>query len=210
VGRDANIAKRNALAIPGALLAFYGAAGFLLAALRGTDGACGDGMRVMYHGACYGLVWPLAIGLLLGILLLVLGLALFRGRPEGLAGQLHPGTPTHIGLAILASLVAVPLIGAGIAAIAQGRLGMTLTVGSGDLRIKTTFLLEVTALVGLLMLAPFLALLLRDGSRRRRVLREAEAMADAPHFPGEPDATPPVAAPPEEFVDESAWPEARH
>jgi hypothetical protein len=57
------------------------------------------------------------------------------------------------------------------------------------------------------MLAPFLGLLLRDGARRRRVLREAEAMADEPHFPGEPGQE--AAAPPEEFVDESAWPEAR-
>jgi hypothetical protein len=205
VGRDANITKRNALAIPGALLAFYGAAGLVVATLRGSTGACHDGLRVMYHGACYGLVWPLAIGLVLGIILLVLGLVLFRGHPEGLAGQLHPGTPTHIGLAILASLVAVPLIGAGIAAIAQGRLGTTLTVGSGDMQVKTTFLLEVVALIGLLMLAPFLALLLRDGARRRQVLREAEAMADEPAFPGEPTGD----APPEEFVDESAWPEAR-
>lgn len=207
MGRDANIAKRNALAIPGALLLFYGLAGFLLAYLRGTSGACGDGMRVMYHGACYGLVWPLAIGVILGVALLAVALSLFRSEPEGLAGHLHPGTPTHIGLAILVSLVAVPLIGAGVAAIAQGRLGTTLTVGSGDVQIKTTFLLEVAALVGLLMLLPFLALLLRDGARRRRVLREAEAMTE-PRFPGE-QGTAPNATPPEEFVDEGAWPEAR-
>ncbi|MCA1812165.1 MAG: hypothetical protein LC623_09180, partial [Halobacteriales archaeon] len=71
-------------------------------------------------------------------------------------------------------------------------------------QVRTAFVLEVAALVGVLMLAPFLGLLLRDGARRRRVLREAEAMADEPAFPGEGEA-----APPEEFVDESAWPEAR-
>jgi hypothetical protein len=81
-------------------------------------------------------------------------------------------------------------------------------VGTGDVHVKTTFLLELVALIGLLMLVPFLVLLLRDGARRRSVLREAEEMADEPRFPGEPPVTAPE-APPEEFVDESAWPEGR-
>lgn len=204
VGRDANIAKRNALVLPGGLLAFYGAVGLLLLVARGSSGACNDGLRVMYHGACYSLVWPLAIMLLLGIALVVLGLFLFRGEPEGLASHLHPGTPTHFVLALLISFVAVPLLGAGVAAVAGGRLGSDLTIGTADVQVKTAFALELLALVGALMLAPFLGLLLRDGARRRRVLREAEAMAGEPHFPGEG-----ISAPPEEFVDESAWPEAR-
>jgi hypothetical protein len=204
VGRDANIAKRNALVLPGGLLAFYGAVGLLLLYARGSSGACHDGLRVMYHGACYSLVWPLAILLLLGVALLIIGIVLFRGEPEGLAGQLHPGTPTHFTLALLASLVALPLLGAGIAVVAGGRLGQELTIGTGDIQVQTAFALEVVALIGVLMLAPFLGLLLRDGARRRRVLREAEAMAGEPAFPGEGEAPPP-----EEFVDESAWPEAR-
>lgn len=207
VGHDPNLTKRNALVLPGGLLAVYGALGLVLLALRGSGGACGSGLRVMYHGACYGLLWPLVFLLAVGIALLVLGIVLFRGEPEGLAAHLHPGTPTHFVLALLASLVAVPLIGAGIAAIAQGRLGTTLTILTGDVEVKTTFALELVALLGLLMLAPFLGLLLRDGARRRLVLREAEAMADEPTYPGEESGA--AAAPPEEFVDEGAWPEAR-
>ncbi|MEA3202621.1 MAG: hypothetical protein QOI63_287 [Thermoplasmata archaeon] len=208
MGRDANITKRDALVLPGGLLAFYGALGLLLLMVRGGGGACADGMRVMYHGACYSLVWPLVLMLLAGAVLVALGAFLFRGEPEGLAGQLHPGTPTHFVLALLVSFVAIPLLGAGVAAIAQGRLGQELTVGSGDVQVKTTFALELAALVGLLMLAPFLGLLLMGTARRRRVLREAEAMAEEPTFPGEPaDAAP--AAPPEEYVDDAAWPEAR-
>jgi multisubunit Na+/H+ antiporter MnhG subunit len=207
VGRDANLTKRNALVLPGGLLAFYGAVGLLLLVARGTSGACHDGTRIMYHGACYSLVWPLIAMLLLGAALVVLGAILFRGEPEGLAGQLHPGTPTHFTLALLVSLVALPLIGAGVAAVASGRLGADLTVGSGDVQVKSAFLLEAVAVIGVLMLAPFLGLLLRDGARRRRVLREAEAMADQGPYPGEEGAA--AAAPPEEYVDDAAWPEAR-
>lgn len=206
MGRDANLTKRNALVLPGGLLAFYGGFGLLLLLVRGSGGACADGLRVMYHGACYSLVWPLVLMLLLGAVLVGLGVFLFRGEPEGLAGHLHPGTPTHFTLTLLVSLVAVPLLGAGVAAVAQGRLGQELTVGSGDMQVKTTFVLELAALIGVLMLAPFLGLLLRDGARRRRVLREAEAMAEET-YPGEETGA--AAAPPEEFVDESAWPAAR-
>jgi hypothetical protein len=209
VGRDANITKRDALVLPGGLLAFYGVLGLVLLLARGGGGACGDGLRVMYHSACYSLLWPLILMAVAGAVLVGLGVFLFRGEPEGLASHLHPGTPTHFTLALLVSLVTVPLLGAGVAAVAQGRLGHDLTVGSGDVQVKTTFLLELAALVGLLMLAPFLGLLLRDGARRRRVLREAEAMADEPTFPGEPGQDEAGAAPPEEFVDESAWPETR-
>lgn len=208
MARDTNIAKRDALVLPGGLLGFYGGLGLVLMVLRGKTGACGDGMRILYHGACYSLLWPCILAVVVGAVLVGLGVFLFSGEPEGLAGQLHPGTPTHFFLALLVSFVAVPLLGAGIAAVGQGRLGTTFTVGSGDLQVKTTFLLEVLALVGSLMLAPFLVLLLRDGARRRAVLREAEAMADEPRFPGEPEETAP-ATPPEEFVDESAWPEGR-
>ncbi|MCA1811072.1 MAG: hypothetical protein LC623_03560, partial [Halobacteriales archaeon] len=151
MGRDANIAKRNALVLPGGLLAFYGAVGLLLLVARGSSGACHDGLRVMYHGACYSLVWPLAILLLLGVALLAVGIVLFRGEPEGLAGQLHPGTPTHFTLALLISLVAVPLLGAGVAVVAGGQLGKELTIGTGDVQVRTAFVLEVAALVGVLM-----------------------------------------------------------
>ncbi|HEX2066087.1 MAG TPA: hypothetical protein VHI93_04670 [Candidatus Thermoplasmatota archaeon] len=208
MGRDANLTKRNALVLPGGLLAFHSALALALLAARGGSGACGPGFRVLYHGACFGLLVPLLLLLGVGAALVVLGAVLFRGAPEGLAGHLHPGTPTHLTLALLASLVAVPLLGAGIAAVAQGRLGTTFTVGLAGLQVKLTFLLELVALVGLLMLAPFLGLLLRDGARRRRVLREAESMAAEPTFPGEM-AGPAAGTPPEEFVDEAAWPEAR-
>jgi hypothetical protein len=205
VGRDATIAKRNALAIPGALLGFYGGLGLVLLVLRGSGGSCGDGLRILYHGACYSLLWPCLLAIVAGAVLVGLAVYLFAGEPEGLAGRLHPGTPTHVALALLASLVVVPLLAAGIAAVGQGRLGTTFTLGSGDVQVKTTFVLELMALVGILMLTPFLILLLRDGARRRSVLREAEAMADEPVYPGET-----AQAPPEEFVDDGAWPDGRH
>ncbi|HUR60876.1 MAG TPA: hypothetical protein VM286_00735 [Candidatus Thermoplasmatota archaeon] len=208
MARDANINKRDALVIPGGLLGFYGGVGLVLMVLRGSTGACGDGMRILYHGACYSLLWPCVLAVVLGAILVGLGVFLFSGEPEGLAGRLHPGSPTHFAVALLISLVAVPFLAAGVAAIGQGRLGTTFTVGSGDIQVKTTFLLELVGLIGLLMLAPFLILLLRDGARRRAVLREAEEMADEPSFPGEPSEVAPE-APPEEFVDESAWPEGR-
>jgi hypothetical protein len=209
MGRDANITKRNALVIPGGLLAFYGLLGLVFVkAVRRADGPCQDALKALYHGACYNILWPLVVVLVLGLILVGLGVFLFRGAPEGLAGQLNPGTPTYVVLALLASLVAVPLLAAGILSVAQGSLGTTYVTTVGDLPFKDTFLLEAAAFIGIMMLAPFLFLLLRDSARRRRVLREAEDMAASSRFPGEPKVAP-APAPPEEFVDEGAWPESR-
>src|SRR5688572_13939398 len=51
--KDPNLRKRNALVIPGGLLALYGFLGVAyVAALRGDDGSCGDATLIVFLGEC--------------------------------------------------------------------------------------------------------------------------------------------------------------
>jgi len=214
MARDARIRLRNLLVLPGGLLTLYAVIGLAIVALRAPAPPCNAGYRFLVGGACYSAYPFLGILLILGVALVVVGLLMFRGKPDELTGHLHAGTPTHFALAVLASLVVVPVLAWLVLAYVEASQGLHpfTTVVHGS-RFQTKFLFELAAVAGVLMLLPFLGLYLAQANLRRRFLREVEAVADeesapAP-FPGEAHAADPAAPPPEEFVDEAQWPAGR-
>lgn len=202
--RDRNLAKRDLMAIPGGLLAFYGGIGLLYVLFwRSAAAPCSDSYRFLINGACYNAIPLLLVLFGLGVVLLLVGTLVFRGRPDGLEGLLHAGTPTHFFFALLVSLVAVPAILAmwlrGLE-VSQGNLFVSEIAG---VPVKTVFLLGALAFEAALVLLPYAILVGRQAARRRRFLSEARRVA-AP-APGEerPATWAPAA------VDEAGWPESR-
>jgi hypothetical protein len=215
VARDPKLWKRNALAIPGGLLVVYAVAGLVyVLAYRTPTPACAVAHRFLVQSHCYSAYPFLAAILLLGLALMAVGLIVFRGRVRDLPGHLHSGTPTHFTIAFLASLVVVP---ASVWLVlyyvenSQGLSAFVTTVGENHYETKALFLL--VAMAALFALAPFLGLYLAQGRLRRTFLRRVEEVAaqEADPFPGEEAKTPDdgLTVPPEEFMDESAWPDAR-
>jgi hypothetical protein len=209
--RDRNLLKRDLMVIPGALLAVYGLVGLLYVLFwRDETGPCVATYRLLVGGACYNVLPLLLLVLLVGLALLLIGTLVFRGRVETLEGHLHAGTPTHVFLAFLLSLVVIP----GVAALAmryleraQGTLYATTLAGTP---VKTVALFAALAVVGFLVLLPYAILLGRQVARRRRFLAEARRIA--PPVPGEErprgGSTPPP-APGAPLTDEGDWPESR-
>lgn len=218
MARDPKLWKRNAFVLPGGLLTLYAVAGLLyVAAYRTPSSTCVVAHRFLVGGHCYSAYPFLAALLILGLVLIVVGVYVFRGRPTELPGHLHPGTPTHFVLALLASLVVVPTLVWIILAYVEASQNLRpfSTVLSGY-PFQTKFLFLMVAVAGLLALVPFLGLYLAQARLRRTFLTQVDEVAaqeaEAP-FPGEPAPRPgdsaPFAPPPEEFVDESLWPESR-
>jgi len=218
MARDPKLWKRNAFVLPGGLLTLYALAGLLyVGAYRSGGGTCVVAHRFLVGGHCYSAYPFLAAILILGLVLVVVGLYVFRGRPAELPGHLHPGTPTHFVLALLASLVLVPffvwIILAYVEASQNLRPFSTVLAGYP---FQTKFLFLLVAVAALLAFVPFLGLYLAQARLRRTFLHQVDEVAsqeaEAP-FPGEPAPRPgdsePFAPPPEEFVDESLWPESR-
>lgn len=213
--RDRNLVKRNLLAIPGALLGFYALVGLIyVLAYRGASGICQDSTRFLVAGACYGSLPFLALFLVVGAALLAAGLLVFRGRVSRLDGHLRPGTPTMVFLALLTSFAVVPMLTAAILSYVQGTEQITFATQVGSHLLKTTFLLWAASGVALTALVPSVLLVWSHDVRRRSFLRAARRIADQPD--GQPASEPMVTAqagqsvpPPEEFVDEALWPNAR-
>lgn len=200
MARDSNQPSRDLMVIPGGLLAVYSLLGMLYTSyLRGNANPCSEGAQVLIGGACYRIWLILLPFLLLGILLVILGIVLFRGRADRLRGLLYPGTGARFTLWLLGSLFVVPLLAVlGVAAVQDP--GSPYVVSVSDVELTLRFLLAVWAAVAALMLAPYAGLYVRDAVARRRILERAtENPLDEPEWQG---------LVPEEDRQEG-WPERR-
>ncbi len=212
--RDSRVRMRDALVIPGTLLTAYGLLAIIYAeAFRVRSDFCADSNLILISGTCY-TVWKLLLPLLvLGVGLIIWGAVWFRGEPEELDGHLRSGTPTHALLAFLISVVAVAGLVWLIQSIRQrGRTPFELNVlGVG---FEHTFLLELVMFLGILMLAPALAIHIGAMRRHEAFLAAAEAAVKGvekplPHEPGfvhDLDLSPDQ---PEDMVPDEDWPKVR-
>jgi hypothetical protein len=156
--KDGNLRKRNALVIPGGLLALYGFLGMAYVALvRGDTGTCDDAALVVFAGACRSAYILLAIPLVLGLALVATGAMAFRNLSSCRAGH---GSWTHFGVAALVSFVVVPLVALFIAPSVLGA-NATLPFGGGTIRVSSV--LAGLAGVGLVMSVPFILLYAAQG-----------------------------------------------
>ncbi|MGB1586466.1 MAG: DUF4332 domain-containing protein [Thermoplasmatota archaeon] len=186
--RDARIRRRNALVIPGWLLIAYSVAAIIYAeGIRTGSDFCDEASRVLINGLCYS-VWKLVAPLLLiGIGLAIGGGVGLRGHPQRLEQRLQHGSPSYVILAVLLSLVFVPLTLLLIQFYRQGQNDIIYQVELLGVPYKHVFLLAMAALVAALMLAPYLFSWIAQERRRRDFL--AAVGADEP---AEPDIETPV------------------
>ena len=148
--KDANLRKRNALVIPGGLLAVHGLFGILYAtALRTDDGTCGDASLMVFFGVCRSAVLVMAIPVVIGVALALVGAFTFRSRATCRHGH---GSWTHFTLALLISLVVVPLAGIGLT---PALLGEDAALVVDSVRYPWTSIFAGLAAVGAFMLVPF-------------------------------------------------------
>lgn len=190
--KDANLRKRNALVIPGGLLAVYGLIGLAYVALvRDDSNSCDDRALVVFLGACRSAYVMLAIPLIVGLTLVAVGALAARSTATCRNGH---GSWTHFGLAFLVSLVVLPLL-AFLAAPSVLGPDAVFTRGTVDYPI-TTVLAGITA-VGLFMLIPF-ALLYAAQRRANPCCREKgcfdPCFCDETIAPAEPVEAPPLEA----------------
>lgn len=227
MGRDSRLVKRNLFVLPGGLLAVVAAIGLVyFLAVRKTGAPCVKYTAVQLSGACYTMTMPLAGLLLIGLILVAVGLFVFRGKPESLVDHLHHGTPAHFGLALLGALVAIPVLAYAVVLFLERARNTTYVMkvpgsASNPPAVMTLHaVLGVVLLLGLLAFIPYLILFLSQGLLRRRFLAAADNYEDPDAFPGEPGGPAALAtdaasagamqlAPPEEFVDEALWPASR-
>ncbi len=179
MARDEQIHKRNALVLPGGLLLFYSFIAIIYAeALRPDSDFCPDGSWVLINSVCY-TVWKLVLPIMLvGAGLVVGGLVGMRGEPERLEQRLYHGTGSHFLLALLISLVVVPVLALLIQLIRQRSLDTVFVVDFYDVAFKHTFLLTIAILLGLMMLLPYLIGYVGTIMRRDDFLRAAQALAE--------------------------------
>ncbi|MES2154274.1 MAG: hypothetical protein V4510_03985 [bacterium] len=228
MARDPQLLKRNLLVLPGGLLAFFATLGLVyFLAVRPRGGLpCAKYTQVLYHGSCYTTTGFLVGMLLVGLILVAVGLVVFRSKPKVLVDHLYHGTPSHFGLALLAAFAAIPFLAYVIVLYLERALETTYvmnvpgTSGDGAPTITLHVVLGCILLAALVALVPYCLLMVAQGQLRRRFLREAETYEEPEAaFPGEPaeapadlgwQEQPPAAAPPpEEFVDEAMWPGSR-
>ncbi len=186
--RDPNLRKRNAMAIPGTLLALSSLAGILYALFLRPDAVeCEDGTLIVFAGACRRagllLLGPFALGLVL------VGLsAIFRPRTKCHVGH---GTVAATVLAVLVTLTFLPLlVGAYLSATEDPAAPYVLTYNEVDFSIVR--LLGGVGLVGLVAVLPYLGLYIAR-SRPLRCCRERNCFE--PCFCDETPAAPPPATP---------------
>ncbi len=229
MARDSRLLKRNLLVLPGGLLATIAALGLLyFLTIRKTGAPCAKYTSVAYHGVCYNTTWLLAAALLVGLILVVVGLAVFRSKPKVLVDHLYHGTPAHFGLALLSALTALPLLAYCVvlylerSRVTEYVMKIPGASGTPPPTVKLLAVLGIIVLIGLIALIPYVALLGAQGKLRRRFLEAAETYEEPEAaFPGEPgtDGAPGTdevlgpdygqAPAPDEFSDEAAWPASR-
>jgi hypothetical protein len=152
--KDSNLRKRNALVIPGGLLAFYGILGILYASgLRAPSDTCPAGGDLIWiAGACRSAVLVLAIPVIIGLALVAVGALAFRNRAHCRLGH---GSWTHFGLALLISGVLLPALAM---VLAPSLLGPDAAITRGGVDYPVTTLFAGLTGVSLLMLVPFAVL----------------------------------------------------
>lgn len=181
MARDSRVRMRDGLVIPGVLLTFYGIVAIIYAEqVRATSDFCPDSNRVLIAGLCYS-VWKIILPLvLIGIGLIITGLVAFRGEPEELEGHLHHGTAAHTGMALLISLIVVPLSAWFVQTIRQDVLGGTFELNILGARYEHTFLLELIMVAAALVFIPFLSLYVAGNVKRRRFIVAATEVLERP------------------------------
>ncbi|MHB1262385.1 MAG: hypothetical protein ACYC2H_11800 [Thermoplasmatota archaeon] len=185
--KDSNLRKRNALVIPGGLLALYSLIGLLYVVLiRGNEGTCADPGLMVFAGACRSATLLLAIPLVIGLALVGVGALAFRNKSHCRSGH---GSWTHFGLAFLLSVTLVGLLGFLAAPSLVGE-DAVITRGTVDYPVSTVFA-GLTAL-GVLMLVPFVVLYAAQ-TRANPCCREKGCFE--PCFCDEPAAEEPVPEP---------------
>ncbi|HLF17170.1 MAG TPA: hypothetical protein VI796_07055 [Candidatus Thermoplasmatota archaeon] len=173
MSHDPNLTKRNLFVIPAALLIFYSLLTIVYAeGIRDASATtCPDSGEVSMSGVCY-TVWKLAmVPMVLGLVLLVVGLAVFRDRPRSVEACLYPGTGVHTTLAILVSWVAITLLAVLVLQFREGLDDVVYTLTMDGKEYQLVFLLEILLLIELLAAVPFAGLLMQQSRMRRRLFR---------------------------------------
>lgn len=178
MSRDPSLRKRNALVIPGGILLFYCAVAILYAeGFRRKSDFCPDGSWILIDHVCY-TVWKILLPLvLLAVGLIVAGVSL-RGSLPTREDRLKHGTPGQFMLALLASLVIVPLAILIIQLYRQQALDTTFVLEYYDVPFKHTFLLTLALLTALAVFLPYLGAYVAADLRRRDYLATAEMQPD--------------------------------
>lgn len=180
--RDDRFVRRNALVVPGVLLATYGLLVLGYAGMR-SPGLCTDASRIMVGGVCYSLLWPGLVLALVGLGLVVGGAVGFRGRPAEPEGHLRLGTPTWSLIALLSSVVVVGVMGYVLLGYFEGRYGTLYTTRLGGTLFTTRFVLGVAAAAATVVLATHLGTIWAALNRERHALDAALADEQAPGNP---------------------------
>lgn len=199
--RDDRFVRRNLLAIPGAILTFYGLVGLVYVLMRKASPYCEDSTRFLIRGACYSGIGPSLLLLLLGAAMLAVAFSVFRPREVHPERLLQPGTPTYVVVSVLASLVIVPALLYVVFGYLEGRNQTVYAMPLMGVLWQTKFLLMLVAALALKVLVAFLTALWMAAYRAKKFMAESQARATAPRFPGEPEDTalPPLYPPPGDF-----------
>ena len=199
--KDPNLRKRNALVIPGGLLAVLAVVGMVhVSVLRNDTGTCEDPGLIVLAGACRSAMLALAIPLVIGLALVGSGAIGFRNKATCRQGW---GSWAHFGLAFLIALVLLPALGILVGPSLVGS-GAAVTRGGVDYPITSIF--AGLTVVGVVALVPFLGLFV-GRYQSNRCCHEKGCFE--PCFCDEPIAAEgPAAEPPIEVPAEGAapWP----
>lgn len=198
--RDPSLRKRKALVIPGVLLVVLALVGMAYAQFVRPDTVeCDEGRLVVLGGACRSAVLMLAIPLVIGLVLAIVG-----ARVRTSTCHLGHGTLASTGLALLVAITALPLLGA-LAVYLMQDPDNPYVVEAYGLAIGQARLLAAAGLLLFVgMLLPYLLLYLGT-SRPRRCCREKNCFE--PCFCDEPLPEAPATVVVEQ-VQVQAWPQA--
>lgn len=156
--KDPNLRKRNALVIPGGLLALTAFIGIAyVAVLRGDEGTCEDSGLIVFLGACRSAMLLLAIPLIIGLALVASGALGFRSKATCRHGW---GSWAHFGLAVLIAMVLVPALGI---VTAPSLVGPDAAITRGGVDYPVTTVLAGITLVGVIALVPYLSIYVARG-----------------------------------------------
>lgn len=213
MARDEKTIMRGTLTTVGGLVVFYSVLAMLYAeTLRSRSDFCADASFIVINGVCYTVWKMLAIPLLLGLVLLIVGLVVFRARPDELEGYLHHGTGAHFTLALLSSLVVIPFLLWIVQTVRQAD-GEPFVIEFSGVEFEHVFLLLLATLVGLIAFVPYLGLYISVHAKRRRFLNavaQATEETEEEPLPHEEGFAYDDAAPAElETMPEEDWPEER-
>lgn len=171
--RDSRLYARNSMVIPGGLLLFYSLVLMIVyAGFRTSDTTlCGDYSRIMLGGTCYSVYVVFGIPLIIGLVLTMLGLMLFKGTPETPEAYLYHGTGSHFLLSLIISLIVLPLMAAAGQYWQDLRRGVASVIFLSGYEIRIGDVLLLVSVIGIFMFIPYMFLYLRQAAMLRRYLR---------------------------------------